>query len=284
MRDAARDKLPLLAAALSFFAMMAAIPLFAIAVLASAFLLGSGEWARGWLFAGAQSAFGDRRAEALDAVIRGATPGAGDAWTLALGVLLFGSALWQLFGTMEVAMNRIWDVEAAPKGRLAALVRKRVLSYGMLLGLALLLLMSLGLSSALAAFLPAHALAWELARIGGSLLLSWVVLAALYHHLPDAEVGWREAARGGLAAALLLTLGERLLGAILGSGGVASVYGGLAGVALALLWFYYTSLLVLLGAELTQVLGTARTGAPPPEPIARPRGEKHGERGRRAGP
>lgn len=274
LRDFVVDRMPLHAAALAFFGLLAAVPLFAVAILGASAARGTGEDARAGLESGAHAVLGDERAQALQTLIRDTAPADAGAGALAFSVILLLFAASRLFAALEGAMNVVWDVKAEPRRGWRKLARKRFASFAMLLGVGLLLLVSLGAGNLAGAVLPETILAWEAARLLLAAVVSWGILSLLYWKLPDAKVEARDAIRGGALIAILFSLGERAMGWLLGGEQLTTVYGSLASVIVALLWFYYTSLIVLGGAELTHALAAARGEKPPAEEIARTKGEK----------
>ena len=223
--------------------------------------------------------------------------GEGTAGKLVGGFLLFVGASGA-FGQLQKALNRAWDVRPAPGGGIRQLVFKRLLSFGMVLTIAFLLLVSLALSAALSALgdqvdglLPGGvpAAVWQLADTAVSVGIITLLFAALFVLLPDAKVAWRDVWLGAGVTALLFTLGKWAIGFYLGRSDPGSAFGAAGSLALLLVWIYYTALILLAGAEFTQVWacrfgtrivpekGAVRAGrkrsAPDPEihPLARPR-------------
>lgn len=274
IRDFVQDRMAFHAASLAFYGLLAAVPLFAVAIIGASFVLGAGDDARAGLESGANALLGDERAKALQTLIQDTTPGDASIAALVFSVALLLFAASRLFAVLGGAMNVVWDVKAEPERGWRKLARKRFASFAMILGVGLLLLVSLGASNLAGAILPEIVLAWEAARLLVAALLSWAVLGLLYWKLPDAEVEPRDAWRGAALIAVLFALGERAMGWLLGGEHLTIVYGSLASVVVALLWFYYTSLIVLGGAELAHALAASRGEKPPAEDIARPRGEK----------
>jgi membrane protein len=151
----------------------------------------------------------------------------------------------------------------------------RAQSFGVVLAIGFLLLVSLAISAALAAlaalvqrYLPGAPVALSLLDWIFSLAGTAVLFALLFKVLPDSDVPAQDAIVGGLVTALLFGIGKNLIGFYLGHSGGASSYGAAGSVAVLLLWVYYSSQIVLLGAEFTRLLGDWR--ARPVSPVARP--------------
>jgi membrane protein len=181
-----------------------------------------------------------------------------------------------VFGELQATMNLIWEVRPAPTGGawagIWAWLKTRIFSLAIVLALAFLLLVSLVVSAALAG---AAAFFWGPVRTLLSLLLELTVslgvltcgFALLFTYVPDAEVRWRDVWLGGVATAVLFTVGKTAIGYYLGRASVGSAYGAAGSMVVLLVWAYYSALIVFFGAEFTQVWAT-RQGAVAPQPHA----------------
>ncbi len=174
--------------------------------------------------------------------------------------LLFGAT--GAFAQLQKALNRAWDVEETSSGGVIGIVFKRMLSFGMILTIAFLLLVSLAVSAAVSAFgnAAADAIGIGIPSVvmqGIDILISvgviTVLFAVIFKVLPDAEIAWRDVWVGALATAVLFTLGKFLIGLYLGTANPGSAFGAAGSLALILVWIYYSSLILLVGAEFTQV-------------------------------
>lgn len=200
---------------------------------------------------------------------------------LGAGALLFGAtgALLQL----QQALNRAWEVEAKGGG-IKAFLGKRVFSLGLLMAIAFFLLVSLAVSAALSAmgdriagFLPEGMSSAVLFIINVVIALTVIGLlfAVMFKVLPDAEIAWRDVWVGAGVTALLFMVGKFLIGLYLGKSNPGEAYGAAGSLAVLLLWIYYSSIIVLLGAEFTQAWAAARgKGIEPEDGAVRVRREK----------
>jgi membrane protein len=160
---------------------------------------------------------------------------------------------------MQSALNAIWKV--TPKGTtVSRLIRARATSLGLVAALGFLLMVSLAMSAALAAFgdqlnavLPFGKLILSAVNFVVSLMLIGVLFAAIYKILPDRRLEWRDVIVGAAATAFLFTVGKSLIGWYIGSSAVASSYGAAGALIVLLLWVYYSAEIFLLGAEFTKV-------------------------------
>lgn len=178
-----------------------------------------------------------------------------------IGLLLFGAT--GVVAQLQLALNRVWEVEPDPQlGGIRTFIVKRILSLGMILAVAFLLLVSLILTSVLAALgdyvgalLPGEfwqPILWTV-NLLVSLFVFGALFAAIFKILPDAEIAWKDVIIGSLATAVLFLIGQFLLSLYLGNVEVGGPYGAAGSLVLVLVWVYYSALILLLGAEFTQV-------------------------------
>ncbi|MDX1418698.1 MAG: YihY/virulence factor BrkB family protein [Rubricoccaceae bacterium] len=179
-----------------------------------------------------------------------------------LGVLFLFLGATGAFGQLQKALNRAWDVRVADGGGLQRVLLKRLLSFGMVLTIAFLLLVSLVLSAVIAALsnqvsgvLPGglSSAVWQLINLAVSFGIITLLFAAIFVVLPDAKIAWRDVWVGAAATAALFTLGKWLIGVYLGRSDPGSAFGAAGSLALILVWIYYSALILLAGAEFTQV-------------------------------
>jgi membrane protein len=205
-------------------------------------------------------------------------PGSGGVLptVLSIGALLFGAT--GAFIQLQSALNTAWDVKPDPEqGGIRNFLTKRLLSLGMILGVGFLVLVSLALSALLSAagssierFLP-DAMSGPLLEVINlvvSLGVVTLLFAAIFKVLPDAVIEWRYVWIGALVTAVLFVLGKFLIGFYIGQSDPGSAYGAAGSLAVILVWIYYASIIVLLGAEFTQVYARAHGAAIVPEPGA----------------
>ena len=164
-----------------------------------------------------------------------------------------------VFGEMEDALNAIW--RAPRKGALLLrLLRGRVVSLALVIGLGILLIASMILTAAITAlgrYIDLHtaysAFALAIFNVGISFLLTAILFAAIYKMLPNKDIEWRDVVAGAIGTALLFQLGQFLLGYYLGSSAIATPYGAAGGLIALLIWVFYSAQVFLLGAEFTKV-------------------------------
>lgn len=181
-------------------------------------------------------------------------------------VLVFGAT--GCFIALQDALNKAWHVKPDPNASgIKAFVFKRLLSLGMIVAVAFLLLVSLAMSAALSAFsgwfsqLLSANIPGAVLHIAGevvSFLVITVMFAAILKFLPDAKILWRDVWIGAAITAVLFTIGKTLIGLYLGKSGATSAYGAAGSLMLIVLWLYYASLIFLMGAEFTKVWAASR--------------------------
>jgi membrane protein len=173
-------------------------------------------------------------------------------------VLLFGAG--GVVGQLQTSLNAIWGVKAQSDSGVHEFIRRRFISFAMVLAVGFLLLVSLTISaliSGAAQFMGG--LIGEAALIAHVLdiLLSFgfitLLFATIYKLLPDVEIQWNDVLTGAAMTSILFTIGKSLIGLYLGSSAITSIYGAAGSIITVLLWVYYSALIFLLGAEFTQV-------------------------------
>jgi membrane protein len=253
------DRAPRLGASLAFYTVLSLSPLLIVAIAIAGAVFGQ-EAAQGELLAQTRSLIGQQGAEAIQSLIENANrPGAGVIATiLSVITLLFGAS--GIFGELQGAMNTIWGVEPRPDRGIKGAIMDRLLSFGLVLGVGFLLLVSLILSSVLSALggqlsdaLPAYNILWQLLEVVVSFLVITLLFAALYKFIPDVEISWRDVWIGALVTSVLFAIGRFALGLYLGNSSTTSVYGAAGSLVVVLLWVFYSAQILFFGAEFTQV-------------------------------
>ena len=254
------DYAPSMGAALAYYTVFSLAPLLLI-VIAIAGLVFGDDAARGEIFGQLRGLMGDDAAkgiEALLASVRKPTEGI-TATVVGVGVLIVGATT--VFGELQDALDRIWRAPAREtSGGLWSLLRARLLSFGMIFGIAFLLMVSLVLGAGMAALGK-----WRGGMFGGwealaqavnavlSFGLTTAVFAFIYKLMPRVKVQWHDVWLGALVTALLFTLGKTLIGLYIGNTDVASGFGAAGSIVIVLVWVYYSAQVFLMGAEFTWV-------------------------------
>jgi membrane protein len=245
-------------AALAFYTLFSMAPILILAIAAAGYFFGAAA-AQDEIFAQVEGLVGTNGARTIQALLAGARdPRTGLAATLVAAVLLLVGAA-SVFVELKASLDEIWGIEP-PKGRaVIAFLRARLHSFGMVLVLAFLLLVSLVVSAAFAVLERYAGGLWSGSYQVFALLSSAVafaVIAALfaliYKALPEAPLSWGDVGMGAIVTAILFTLGKSAIGLYLGRGAVASSFGAAGSVVALLLWVYYSAQIFFLGAEFTR--------------------------------
>ena len=253
-----RDHTSTQAAALAYYTVFSLAPLLIISISIAGFFFGE-EAARGEIVQQLTGLVGEDSARTIeDLVINAARPGAGSvAALIGLATLLFGATT--VFAELKGGLDRIWEVApATPVAGLVYLLRSRLLSFGMILAIGFLLLVSLVFSAVMAAMQrywfidPAAGWLLEALNFLVAYLMVAVLFGAIYKMMPAVRIAWGDVVMGALVTSLLFVIGKELLGYYLGRSAVASAYGAAASVVLILVWVYFSALIFLLGAEFTK--------------------------------
>jgi membrane protein len=254
------DFAPSMGAAISYYTVFSIAPLLLIVIAVAGLVLGR-EAASGQIFAQLQGLLGDEGATAIQGMVESASLSGKSLFATAIGVVTLIIGATTVFTELQSALDRIWESPAAEKKEgIWSLLRSRVLSFGMILAIGFLLLISLVLSAALSAlgswWAPMFG-GWEILLQVVNLVVSLVVVtllfAMIYKFLPRAKIGWHDVWIGAAATALLFTLGKFLIGLYIGKSSVASGFGAAGSLVIVLVWVYYSAQIFLLGAEFTWV-------------------------------
>ena len=180
------------------------------------------------------------------------------ATIIGVALALFGAS--GVFGQLQDALNTIWGVKAKPTRGIWGFLRNRFLSFAMVAGVCFLLLVSLTLESLLKAFshyvqsvLPGGLMVAMSVYLIFDFAVIVLLFAMIFKFLPDVKIQWRDVWIGAVMTAILFGVGKWLLGLYLGSGAAGSAYGPASSLITLLLWVYYSSQILLFGAEFTQV-------------------------------
>lgn len=253
-----------LAAALSYYTLLSIAPLLLVVTGIAGVLLGEAE-VRNELIAQAAELVGEEGAELLESVTASAGSTGRGFISVLVGSLLTLLGASTVFAQLQVALNRIWRVEAAPSNAVIGFVRARLMSLAVVLGLGFLLLVSLVLSAALSGLygyvdtlFPGAGIVSRAVNLALSLAVISLLLALLFRYVPDAEVSWRDTAVGAIATAVMFTIGKYAIGLYLGQASVGSAYGAAGSAVVFMVWVYYASLILFLGAKITRVVARHR--------------------------
>jgi membrane protein len=249
-------------AALAYYSIFSLGPIILIAIAVAGFFFG-GEAVSGQVADSIKDMLGDTGAKAVQAMLADAgRPREGLLATLlGAGTLLFAAI--GVVVQLKDALNTVWEVGELPGHGVWHFIRSYVASIAAVLALGFLLLMSLVVTAALAAFgkfAAPHLQEWILHLISILVSLSVISLlfAMMFKWLPDAEVDWSDVWLGAIVTAVLFEIGKAAIGFYIGKQGLDSTYGAAASIIVVLIWVYYTSQIILMGAEVTRAFAMHR--------------------------
>jgi membrane protein len=261
VHDFSEDKVPRLGAALAYYSVFSLAPLLIIAIGITSLLFGE-RAAHGQILTQIEGTVGEPVARSLEEMLRHAHQNGGGVIATVVGVvvLLFGAS--GVFVQMQDSLNTIWHVAPKPDRSWWAVVRERFLSFAAVLCIGFLLLVSLLASAAISAVsnfltpasLPGSSYLWQLVNNLVAFGFITLLLALMYKVLPDVHLHWRDVWIGAAVTALLFNVGKYLIGLYLANTGTASAFGAAGSLVIILVWVYYSSQIVLFGAELTRTL------------------------------
>jgi membrane protein len=245
-------------AALAFYTMFSIAPLLLIVISVAGAVFGE-EVAHGEIFHQLDQLLGSHGASAVQGLLESAGKRADSVLATALGSALLFIGATSVFAELQDALDRIWRAPyRAGRSGLWGLVRARLLSFGMILGIGFLLIVSLAFSaglSALGRWGDPLSRGWlslaNAVELGLGVVLLTVVFAMIYKTMPRARVDWRDVWVGAAVTSILFIAGKLLIGIYIGGSGISTAFGAAASLVVVLLWVYYSAQIFLFGAEFT---------------------------------
>ncbi|HEY9872211.1 MAG TPA: YihY/virulence factor BrkB family protein [Candidatus Obscuribacterales bacterium] len=253
------DKAARLAAALSYYTAFSVAPLLIIVIAIVAMVFGQ-DAAEGRIDEQIRGLVGSEGAKAIqEMIVNSRKPAEGTIATIiSVVILLFGAS--GVFAELQDSLNTIWEVAPKPGQGVKAVVKHRFMSFAMVLGIGFLLLVSLGLSTALAALggylgqlLPNLDIVVRILNFAISFGVITLLFAMIYRILPDVKIAWGDVWLGAAITSLLFSIGRWAIGLYLGNSSVGSTYGAAGSFVVFLLWVNYSAQILFFGAEFTQV-------------------------------
>jgi membrane protein len=290
------DNVPRLGASLAYYTLFAMSPILLIATSIAGVAFGR-EAVRGEIVTQIQGLMGRQGAQAVQAMLEGAARPSQSIPATVVGFVTFFLGATGAFLELQTALNAIWRVKPRPGVSVKAFLLQRLVSFGLVVAVGFLLLVSLLVSASLSALnrylgsiFPALTAFWEASNVLVSLFVITIMFALIYKVLPDVRLRWRDVWIGALVTAGFFSIGKQIIGLYLGTSSVASSYGAAGSVVVLLIWVYYSSQVVLLGAEFTRYYVEKFRGEPAPmkhavhdpEPEVGPQSDKQVAKAERA--
>jgi membrane protein len=261
LRQFVENRCPALAASIAFYAAFSLAPTLVMVIAVAGWFLG-GEAARGDLYREVHTVLGNDAAAAITTIVQNAHrsgSAGGAAAIISFVMLAIGASA--TFSSLNSALNIVWPSAGPRTSSVMALVRVRLISFSLVLGVAFLLIVSLVLDAAIT-FVgnwlwgdSPYIVVGNLLQLAVGLLVLSLSFAGLLKFLPDAPVLWRDALVGGFVAALLFSTGKKLFALYLAHAGMANSFGAAGSLAVLLMWLYFSALVLLLGAEFAAARG-----------------------------
>lgn len=268
------DDAPRLGASLSYYTLFAIAPVLLVATAVAGMVFGA-EAVRGEIVGQLDHLVGREGARAVQSLLEGASQRRTGILATVFGGIAFVVAATGAFLELQSALNTIWRVKPKPGINPRAFLLDRLRSFGLVVAVGFLLMVSLAVTAALAAlnqWLARRAspipLPWTALSMLVSLIVTTGLFGLLFRVLPDVHLRWRDVMTGALVTAVLFTIGQQLIGMYLGQSSMASSYGAAGSVMILLLWVYYSCQILLLGAEFTRVYAERQRTVLQLEPFA----------------
>jgi membrane protein len=250
-------------AAISFYSVTSLAPVLLIVIAVAGIAFGQ-EAVRGSLVHELSGLLGKETADLIQLMIaKSSDPSSGSVATM-LGLVMVLVTASGVFGEMQAGLNAAWETKA-PDRPILSMIRARAVSLGLVGALGFLLMVSLAASTALTAFSNAvgsHLTFAPLLLSTLNTLISAILFAllfgAIFKVLPDTPIDWRDVIAGGVLTSLMFTAGKSIIGWYLGAAAPGSTYGAAGSLLVILLWVYYSSQILLLGAEFTKAIAEQR--------------------------
>ena len=254
------DFAPSMGAGIAYYTVFSLAPLLVIVIAIAGLMFGS-DVASGYLYGQLGDLLGEHGAAAVRDMVESAHSTGEGVVATCVGAALLVVGATTVFGELQSDLDRIWKAPAVKKSEgVGGMIRGRVLSFGLVISLGFLMLVSLVVSSALAAFGKWWSglisdVEWLLHILDFAVSLGVItaMFALMYKILPRVKIGWHDVWIGAIVTALLFTIGKELVGLYLGKSNVASSFGTAGALAVLLVWVYYSAQIFLLGAEFTWV-------------------------------
>lgn len=273
-KDWSSDNVPRLGASLAYYTLFSMAPVLIIVIAIAGFVFGA-EAVRGEIAGQIEGFMGADGAKVVQDLVENASrPGRG-VIGLSVGSVTFLLAATGVFLELQYALNTIFRVKQKAGSNISAFVKARLRSFGLVLSIGFVMLVSLAVSATLAATsqyfgtsITGATLVWQAVNIIVSFGVITVLFALIYRFLPDVKLLWRNVWIGSMMTAALFTVGKQVLAMYLGRSSTMSSYGAAGSVIVLLLWVYYSAQIILFGAELTRVYTERVHGTPRTEDFA----------------
>ncbi|HZK07981.1 MAG TPA: YihY/virulence factor BrkB family protein [Bacteroidales bacterium] len=248
------------AGAIAFFTIFAMPAILVLIITTSGNLFGQ-EAITGELSNQVRSLIGPEGAAAIERIVKNASQATGGFLATIVSIVTLFIAATTVFTILQTALNKIWHVKPKPKREWLKMLKDRAVSFAIVLSMGFLLAVTLALDTFISAFTGfieqnifdlSISVLWIINFVISFALVS-LVFGLIFKVLPDAKIRWRDVWVGAMITAALFVVGKFVIGAIIGNSRLTSTYGAAGSVIVILLWVYFSTIILLLGAAITQV-------------------------------
>ena len=262
------DFAPSMGAAISYYTVFSLAPLLIIVIAIAGAMFGR-EAVQGQIVAQLSGLIGEDGATAVQGLIKSASDPAKGLLASIISFVVLAVGATTVFAELQSALDRIWHVPEKDKpSGIWGVLRARFLSFGLVLGLAFLLMVSLVVSAGVAAFgnwtsglAPGWEIVLQVVNMAVSLAITTLLFAMIYKLMPSVKIAWRDVWVGAAVTAVMFEVGKLLIGLYIGKSGVTESFAAAGSLVVLLAWVYYAAQVFLLGAEFTKVYATENAGA-----------------------
>ena len=277
LREWGNDGAPSMGAALAFYTLLSMAPLLVVVLAITGMVIGR-DAAEVLVFTQLSGLLGEAGAEGVRTVLDAADKDQEGWIATAIGVFVLLLGATTVFAELKKDLDRIWDYQPkVHKGGFLKFLRHRLISFGLLLAVGFLLLVSLAVSTAVTALSNhltggiASKLVVHAVEFASSFAIITLLFAVIYKVLPSSKIAWGDVWVGAAVTSMLFVVGKTLIGIYLGKSAVASSYGAAGTLVAAIVWVYYHAQIFVLGAEFTKAFaerhGSRSPDAPHPPPV-----------------
>ncbi|VXC68793.1 Ribonuclease BN [Burkholderia sp. 8Y] len=254
LKQFSENRCAAMAASIAFYSAFSLAPTLVMVIAVAGWVFGP-EAARGQLFHQVNGLIGDQAAAGVQSIVENAHRSGGTGLAAIISFVLLAVGASATFSSLNTALNIVWPLTGEQRSSVFAMVRVRLVSFGLVLGVAFLLIVSLVLDTAIQAVgmwlwgNSPFVIIGDIVQLVAGLAILSVAFGALLKFLPDAPVQWRDALVGGVVAAIFFSVGKKLFAFYLTHAGTASAFGAAGSLAVLLMWLYFSAAVLLLGAE-----------------------------------
>ena len=254
------DNASSMGAAIAFYTLLSLAPLLVLVIMLAGVVIGHDE-AQRLVITQLGGLVGDAGAQGIQSLLEAARSPQGGAVATLVSIATLAVGAISVFTELKSDLDRIWKAKAPKAAGIWGFIRTRLLSFGLVVTLGFLLLISLVVSAALAfignAFFGGAEVAMHALDFVGSIVVSTVLFGAVYRVLPSTHIAWRDVLVGAFVTAVLFWVGKFLIGLYLGKSSVASSFGAAGTIVVTIVWVYYSAMIFFFGAEFTREYSTS---------------------------